>query len=80
MQTTAPSSVPSDRALPEGFVKVEGGATEQVSETTSLLVAYSAIWLILMVFTLATWRSLRSLRAHAARLDKTIGPLPRPPQ
>jgi hypothetical protein len=80
MQSSAASSVNSEQPLPEGFVKVEGGATEQVSETTSLLVAYTSIWLILMVFTLATWRSLRSLRVHAARIEKTVGPLPLPPQ
>jgi hypothetical protein len=80
MQSSAPSSVKSHNALPEGFVKVEGGATEQVSETTSLLLAYTAIWLILMAFTLATWRSLRSLRAHAARIDRAVGQLPRTPQ
>ena len=58
--------------MPEGFVKVEGGATEQVTETTSLMVAYSAIWLILMAFTLVTFRALRSLRAQAERADKAV--------
>jgi hypothetical protein len=66
--------------MPDGFVKVEGGATEQVSETTSLMVAYSAIWLILMALALVTLRAVRSLRAHADRADQAVrqlGPMPR---
>jgi hypothetical protein len=76
----APATSPSPSALPDGFVKVEGGATEQISETTSLMVAYSAIWLILMAFTLVTFRALRSLRAHAERADQAVrqlSPTPR---
>ena len=76
MQTTvqpvAPATPPSSSAAPDGFVKVEGGATEQISETTSLMVAYSAIWLILMAFTLVTFRAMRSLRGHAARADQAV--------
>jgi hypothetical protein len=84
MQTTvqpaATATPPSTSALPDGFVKVEGGATEQISETMSLMVAYSAIWLILMAFTLVTFRALRSLRAHAERADKAVRQLPHPPR
>ena len=76
MQTTiqpvAPVTPPSSSAAPDGFVKVEGGATEQISETTSLMVAYSAIWLILMAFTLVTFRAVRSLRGHAERADRAV--------
>jgi hypothetical protein len=78
VQPTAPA--PSTSALPDGFVKVEGGATEQVSETTSLMVAYSAIWLILMAFTFVTFRALRSLRAHAERADKAVRQLSHTPR
>ena len=72
MQTTS--------TVPDGFVKVEGGATEQVSETTSLMVAYTAIWLILMAFTLVTFRALRSLRGHAERADKAVRQLSQTPR
>jgi hypothetical protein len=79
VQPAAPATPPSTSALPDGFVKVEGGATEQVTETTSLIVAYSAIWLILMAFTLVTFRALRSSRGHAERVDKAIRQLPHTP-
>ena len=69
---TSLSTQPSSSSIPEGFVKVEGGASEQVTETTSLIVAYSAIWLILMAFTLVTFRALRSLRSHAGRVDQAV--------
>ena len=72
VQQVAPVTPPSSSALPDGFVKVEGGATEQISETTSLMVAYSAIWLILMAFTLVTFRAMRSLRGHAERADQAV--------
>lgn len=84
MQTTvqpaAPATPPSTGSTPDGFVKVEGGASEQVSETTSLVVAYTAIWLILMAFTFATFRALRSLRAHAERADKAVRQLSHTPR
>lgn len=80
-QPTVPASAPSTSAVPDGFVKVEGGATEQVSETASLITAYSAIWLILMAFTLVTFRALRSLRAHVQRADEAVRQLsPEPRQ
>ena len=72
MQPVAPATPPSPSALPDGFVKVEGGGSEQISETTSLMVAYSAIWLILMAFTLVTFRAVRSLRSHAERADRAV--------
>ena len=75
----APITSPSTTAVPEGFVKVEGGATEQVAETTSLMLAYSAIWLILMALTLATFRALRSLRAHARRAHDAVRQLSHTP-
>jgi hypothetical protein len=78
-QPAAPTA-PSTSAMPDGFVKVEGGASEQVSETTSLMVAYSAIWLILMAFTLVSFRALRSLRAQAERADRTIRQLSHTPR
>jgi hypothetical protein len=70
-QQPAPAT-PSGTALPDGFVKVEGGAAEQVSETASLMVAYTAIWLILMAFTFASFRALRSLRAQAERAEQAV--------
>jgi len=66
--------------MPDGFVKVEGGATEQVTETSSLMVAYSAIWLILMAFTLVTFRALRSLRAQVERADRAVRQLSHTPR
>jgi hypothetical protein len=80
VQPAAPATPPSTSAMPDGFVKVEGGATEQVTETTSLMVAYSAIWLILMAFTLVTFRALRSLRTHAERADKAVRQLSHTPR
>jgi hypothetical protein len=84
MQTTMPpattASPSSTGALPDGFVKVEGGVTEQVTETTSLIVAYCAIWFILMAFTLVTFRALRSLRSHAERADKAVRQLSHSPR
>jgi hypothetical protein len=77
MQSTGQPSQPSTPETPPpplepGFVKVEGNATEQFAETTSLTIAYSAMWLILMLFTLVTWRGHRSLRADADRLAKAV--------
>jgi len=80
VQPSAPATPPSGSALPDGFVKVQGGATEQVSETTSLLLAYSAIWLILMAFTLVTFRALRALRGQAERADKAVRQLSHTPR
>jgi hypothetical protein len=80
VQPAAPAAPTSTGAMPDGFVKVEGGATEQVTETTSLMVAYSAIWLILMAFTLVTFRASRSLRAHVQRADKAVRQLPHTPR
>jgi hypothetical protein len=82
MQNTSPTAAPAATTaqLPDGFVKVEGGASEQVTETTSLIVAYSAIWLILMVFTLVTFRALRSLRGHARRADEAVRQLSHTPR
>ena len=79
VQPAAPATPPSSNTLPDGFVKVEGGATEQVTETTSLMVAYSAIWLILMALTLVTLRAVRSLRAQAARADRAVRQLTHTP-
>jgi hypothetical protein len=76
MQTTVQPSAPTSPtglpAVPAGFVRVEAGATEQITETTSLIVAYCAIWLILMAFTLATLKALRSLGAHAQRAEEAV--------
>ncbi|MEY4547868.1 MAG: hypothetical protein RL685_4063 [Pseudomonadota bacterium] len=80
IEQPAPATPSSTSTMPDGFVKVEGGATEQITETTSLMVAYSAIWLILMAFTFATFRSLRSLRAHAERADKAVRQLSHTPR
>jgi hypothetical protein len=80
VQPSAPATPPSSSALPDGFVKVQGGATEQVSETTSLLLAYSAIWLILMAFMLVTFRALRALRGQAERADKAVRQLSHTPR
>lgn len=77
---TLSGTPPSSSSIPEGFVKVEGGAAEQVTETTSLIVAYSAIWLILMAFTLVTFRALRSLRSHAERADRAVRQLSHTPR
>lgn len=82
MQTSVPPTTapPSTNAKPDGFVKVEGGATEQVTETASLMVAYSAIWLILMVVTFMTFRAARSLRAQAERADEAVRQLSHTPR
>lgn len=80
VQPAGTAAAPTTSALPDGFVKVEGGATEQVSETTSLMVAYSAIWLILMVFTLVTFRALRSLRGQVERADQAVRQLSHTPR
>lgn len=80
VQPSAPATPPNSNTLPDGFVKVEGGATEQVSETTSLMVAYFAVWLILMAFTLVTFRALRSLRGQAERADEAVRQLSHTPR
>lgn len=72
VQQGASAAPSSSSALPDGFVKVQGGAAEQVTETTSLIVAYSAIWLILMALALVTFRATRSLRGHAERAGKAV--------
>lgn len=77
----AASATPSgSTAVPDGFVKVEGGASEQVSETTSLMAAYSAIWLILMAFILVTFKALRSLRLQADRAGRAVRQLSHTPR
>jgi len=80
MQSAAPTNPPATGAAPDGFVKVEGGSTEQITETSSLIVAYSAIWIILMSFTLVTLRAVRSLRIHAERADKAVRQLSHTPR
>jgi hypothetical protein len=76
---SAPVAEPSINAAPDGFMRVEGGATEQITETTSLVAAYSAIWLILMAVLLVTFRASRSLRAHAERADEAVRQLSHTP-
>ncbi len=76
-QTPALTPAPASAALPDGFVKVEGGATEQVTETASLIAAYLAIWIILMAFTFVTFKALRSLRAQAERTGEVVRRLSR---
>ena len=80
VQPVAPATPPSSNTLPEGGGGVEGGAGEQVTERTSLMVAYFAIWLILMAFTLVTFRALRSLRGQAERADKAVRQLSHTPR
>lgn len=76
MQTTVQPATTANQTgistVPEGFVKVDAGATEQITETTALVAAYCAIWIILMAFTLVTFRALRSLGAHARRTDEAV--------
>jgi hypothetical protein len=72
VQTPTPTTPTGISIVPEGFVKVEAGANEQITETTALVVAYCAIWIILMAFTLVTFRALRSLSAHARRTDEAV--------
>jgi hypothetical protein len=72
VQSVTPTTAAGIGALPPGFIKVEAGASEQITETTSLIVAYSAIWIILMAFTLLTFRALRSLGAHTRRAEEAI--------
>lgn len=72
VQHAASATPSSSGALPEGFVKVQGGTAEQVTETTSLIVAYSAIWLILMALAVLTLRATRSLRGHAERAGTAV--------
>jgi CcmD family protein len=56
----------------DGFVHVEGNATEQVSETSSLFVAYAIIWVILVAFALTHFRALRGARAQLRRLEQVV--------
>ena len=55
-----------------GFVHVEGNTTEQVSETSSLFVAYSIIWVILVAFAVTHFRALRGARELLGRLEQVV--------
>jgi|SRR5690349_11773832 len=82
----APGAAPASGAAPEsaasqpapsvppdnGFVHVEGNTTEQVSETSSLFVAYSIIWVILVAFAVTHFRAVRRARELLARLERVV--------
>jgi CcmD family protein len=69
----APTTAPAPAAPgQDGFVHVQGNATEQVSETGSLFVAYSIIWVILVAFAVTHFRALRGARELLGRLEQVV--------
>jgi hypothetical protein len=51
------------------FVKVEGGGPDRTSAEGSVVVAYSLMWAIMVVF---VWRTYRALRALGVEADKLM--------
>jgi hypothetical protein len=75
--TPTPGAATSTAPGESAFVHVEGNATEQVSETGSLFVAYSFFWVILVAFAVSYLRALRGARELASRLERVV-PEPAP--
>ncbi len=69
-----PSSTPPTPAAPADrateFTAVDGG--EHYSGSTLLVVAYAAIWLILMVWIFMLWRKQATLSDRLDGLERTI--------
>jgi hypothetical protein len=70
--TAASPTTPATSPAENGFVHVEGNTTEQVSETGSLFVAYSIIWVILVAFAVTHFRALRGARELTSRLERVV--------
>jgi CcmD family protein len=71
MTTTQPQpESPSDRSTT--FQPVEGSPTEQYSGTTLLVVAYSALWVVLFAWVALVWRKQSALRARLDDLDRVL--------
>ncbi|HEX3343797.1 MAG TPA: CcmD family protein [Polyangiaceae bacterium] len=70
MPSAAPSSTPDDRAT--SFVAVEGNAKEQYSGGTLLVVAYSALWVVLFAWVAVVWRKQSALNRRLADLERVL--------
>jgi len=51
------------------FVKVEGGGPERTSAEGSVIVAYSLMWLIMVVF---VWRTIKAQTQLSADVDNAV--------
>lgn len=63
---TAPVAVTTAAPGKDEFVKVEGGGPERTSAEGSVVVAYSLMWLIMVVF---VWRTLKSQSLLSSETD-----------
>jgi hypothetical protein len=68
MQPQPPS--PGDRSTT--FQAVEGNQAEQYSGATLLVVAYSALWIILFAWVAIVWRKQSALGERLGDLEKVI--------
>jgi hypothetical protein len=67
MDTTTSAQSP----VPNEFVPDVGG-TETTSASTMLVLAYLALWLILMVFVAANWRRQRALAERLSDVENAL--------
>jgi hypothetical protein len=61
---------PSDRSTT--FQAVEGNQAEQYNGGTLLVVAYSALWLVLFAWVALVWRKQSALNTRLADLERVI--------
>lgn len=66
--TTASTAAPGK----DEFVKVEGGGPDRTSAEGSVVLAYSLMWAIMVVFVWQTWKSQRALGAEADALMRSL--------
>lgn len=61
---------PDDRSTT--FQAVQGNQTEQYSGGTLLVVAYSALWLVLFAWVALVWRKQTALNARLVDLERVL--------
>jgi CcmD family protein len=70
MTTQAQPTTPNERSTT--FQAVEGNPAEQYSGTTLLVVAYSALWLVLFAWVALVWRKQSALNERLEGLERVI--------
>jgi hypothetical protein len=69
---TAPAAASTAAPGKDEFVKVEGGGPDRTSAEGSVILAYSLMWLIMVVFVWRTIRAQTSLGAEVDNLMRTL--------
>ncbi len=72
MQDNTPNAATTAAPGKDEFVKVEGGGPDRTSAEGSVVLAYSLMWAIMVVFVWHTYKSQRALGAEADALMRSL--------